>query len=210
MLQGKEIMARVRRDFKRHSKLYYYAFPSFLLAAIMFLIFWLGGDLDDMADLFGGIVMKIGLKGLIITSLIMAAISWLSNLGGRGEGSFRDFLISFYKKDNPDWEKEAVQKAGEKIASKYYNVFAWIQIRAVLGMVVLSFLQLLLLKLFIAVFSLTPVVTAFFSLSLIIGNIILYGYFKSAVAHVVYCAETGQDSGDARVEKEEGAGSYMK
>lgn len=210
MLQPKEIIAHVRRDFKRHSdiKWYSYTYP-FLFAAFFLLFLWLDGDLDNKGA-FGGIVIFIGLKGLIITSLIMAALSWLVNLGGRGEGSFRDYLISFYKKDNPDWEKEAVQKAGEKIASKYYEVFAWIQIRAVLGMVVLSFLQLLLFKFFIAVIPLTPVVLDFLFVSLITGNIILYGYFKSAVAHVAYCAETGQDLGDDRIEKQESTGSYVK
>lgn len=204
MLQGKEIIAHVRRDFKRHSdiKWYSYTYP-FLFAAFLFLC-------DEDYKGLEGFVIYIGLKGLIITSLIIAALSWLVNLGGRGEGSFRDYLISFYKKDNPDWEKEAVQKAGEKIASKYYEVFAWIQIRAVLGMVVLSFLQLLLFKLFFAVIPLTPVVLDFLFVSLIMGNIILYGYFKSAVAHVAYCAETGQDLGDDRIEKQESTGSYVK
>lgn len=204
MLQPKEIIAHVRRDFKRHSDTKWYSFtiPSLIAAFLLWNI--------EEEETFGELVLNSSLKGLIITSLIIAALSWLVNLGGRGEGSFRDFLISFYKKDNPDWEKEAVQKAGEKIASKYYEVFAWIQIRAVLGMVVLSFLQLLLFKLFFAVIPLTPVVLDFLFVSLIMGNIILYGYFKSAVAHVAYCAETGQDLGDDRIEKQESTGSYVK
>lgn len=213
MLQPKEIIAHVRRDFKRHSdtKWYSYTYP-FLFAAFFLLLLCFIGDEDykGKVGILGGFVIYIGLKGLIITSLIIAALSWLFNLGDRGEGFFRDYLISFYKKDNPDWEKEAVQKAGEKIASKYYEVFAWIQIRAVLGMVVLSFLQLLLFKLFFAVIPLTPVVLDFLFVSLIMGNIILYGYFKSAVAHVAYCAETGQDLGDDRIEKQESTGSYVK
>lgn len=204
MLQPKEIIARVRRDFKRHSdiKWYYYTIP-FVLAS---LVLW-----DRNENMFGYSVFHFGLKGLIITSLIIAALSWFVNLGARFDSSFRDFLISFYKKDNPDWEKEAVQIAGEKIAYKYYEVFAWIQIRAVLGMVVLSFLQLLLLKLFFTVISLTPVVLDFLFVSLMSGNIILYGYFKKAVAHVAYCAETGQDSEPAvRIEKQDNTGSYQK
>lgn len=204
MLQGKEIIAHVRRDFKRHSDTKWYSFtiPSLIVAFLLWNI--------EEEETFGELVLNSGLKGLIITSLIIAAWSWLVNLGGRGEGSFRDFLISFYKKDNPDWEKEAVQKAGEKIASKYYEVFAWIQIRAVLGMVVLSFLQLLLFKLFFAVIPLTPAMCDFLFWFLLIGDIFLYYYFKSAVAHVAYCAETGQDLGDDRIEKQESTGSYVK
>lgn len=213
MLQPKEIIAHVRRDFKRHSdiKWYSYTYP-FLFAAFFLLLLCFIGDEDykGKVGILGGFVIYIGLKGLIITSLIIAALSWLVNLGGRFESSFRDFLISFYKKDYPDWEKEAVQKAGEKIASKYYEVFAWIQIRAVLGMVVLCFPQLLLFKLFFTVIPLTPVVLDFLFVSLMSGNIILYYYFKSAVAHVAYCAETGQDLGDDRIEKQESTGSYVK
>lgn len=204
MLQGKEIIAHVRRDFKRHSDTKWYSFtiPSLIVAFLLWNI--------EEEETFGELVLNSGLKGLIITSLIIAAWSWLVNLGGRGEGSFRDFLISFYKKDNPDWEKEAVQKAGEKIASKYYEVFAWIQIRAVLGMVVLCFLQLLLLKFFIAVIPLKPAMCDFLFWFLLIGDIFLYYYFKRAVAHVAYCAETGQDLGDDRIEKQESTGSYVK
>lgn len=204
MLQGKEIIAHVRRDFKRHSDTKWYSFtiPSLIVAFLLWNI--------EEEETFGELVLNSGLKGLIITSLIIAAWSWLVNLGGRGEGSFRDFLISFYKKDNPDWEKEAVQKAGEKIASKYYEVFAWIQIRAVLGMVVLCFLQLLLLKFFIAVIPLKPAMCDFLFWFLLIGDIFLYYYFKRAVAHVAYCAETGQNLGDDRIEKQESTGSYVK
>lgn len=204
MLQPKEIIARVRRDFKRHSdiKWYYYTIP-FVLAS---LVLW-----DRNENMFGYSVFHFGLKGLIITSLIIAALSWFVNLGGRFDSSFRDILISFYKKDNPDWEKEAVQEAGEKIAYKYYDVFAWIQIRAVLGMVVFCFLQLLLLKPFVLVLSLTSVVLDFLFVFLISGNIILYYYFKKAVAHVVYSSETGQDSEPAvRIEKQDNTGSYQK
>ena len=204
MLQGKEIIAHVRRDFKRHSDTKWYSFtiPSLIVAFLLWNI--------EEEETFGELVLNSGLKGLIITSLIIAAWSWLVNLGDRGEGLFRDYLISFYKKDNPDWEKEAVQKAGEKIASKYYEVFAWIQIRAVLGMVVLCFLQLLLLKFFIAVIPLKPAMCDFLFWFLLIGDIFLYYYFKRAVAHVAYCAETGQDLGDDRIEKQESTGSYVK
>lgn len=201
MLQPKEIIAHVRRDFKRHSDIKWYCITiPFLFAAILSL----------GRHKVGELVLNSGLKGLIITSLIIAASSWFFNLGGRFESSFRDFLISFYNKDNPDWEKEAVQKAGEKIASKYYGVFAWIQICAVLGIVVLSFLQLLLFKLFFAVIPLKPAMCDFLFLFLVMGNIVLYFHFKSAVAHVAYCAETGQDLGDDRIEKQESTGSYVK
>ncbi len=203
MLQPKEIIAHVRRDFKHHSDIKWYCITiPFLFAAIL--------SLGRHKESFGELVLNSGLKGLIITSLIIAASSWFSNLGGRFESSFRDFLISFYNKDNPDWEKEAVQKTGEKIASKYYEVFAWIQICAVLGMVVLSFLQLLLLKFFIAVIPLKPAMCDFLFWFLVMGDIVLYYYFKSAVAHVAYCAETGQDLGDDRIEKQESTGSYVK
>lgn len=206
MLNPKEIIVHVRRDFKRHSdiKWYYFAIPFFMAAFVL----WCVDELDK--GLFIGVVMFSGLKGLIITSLIIAAFSWLFNLGGRFEGSFRDHLVSFYKDDNPDWEKKVVEEAGEKMASKYYDVFTRIQIRAVLGMVVLSFLQLLLFKPFVLLLSLTAVVSDFLFLSLVFANMWLYYFLKKAVAHVVYCAETGRDLEDDSIEKQESTGSYQK
>ena len=48
-------------------------------------------------------------------------------------------------------------------------------------------------------------------LSLVFANLLLYGDFKKAVAHVAYCAETGQDSEPAvRIEKQDNTGSYQK
>ena len=218
-LSHREVLRRARKNFMVLSGInWLYLTGGCILMSII--LPWLPSKNSDREPgdysffvFLGHYLVKGNLDAMFCVALGIAVFAWLSNVGsGKGEDNgFKDHMKSYLQKDHPDWDQDKCATIGEKLAEANRPLFVLTHFHSFLGTIVFIYaLQILLhlLSLFLPWGLFNAILMGILIMSVFFASPFLYGYFKEAIARVVYDEWKGEPTETASNEFPED--SYQK
>lgn len=222
-LSHREVLRRARKNFMVLSGInWLYLTGGCILMSII--LPWLPSKDSDREpgdysffEFLGYYLVEGNLDVMFYVALGIAVVAWLSNVGSDRKASiivnkgFKDHMESFLQKDHPDWYQGNCITIGEKLAEANRPLFVLTHFHSFLGTIVFIYaLQILLhlLPLFLPLGLFNEILMGILIMSVFLASPFLYGYFKKAIARVVYDEWKGEPTETASNEFPED--SYQK